>query len=101
MFGGVPYYNRLIDRSATVRENIINMIASPGARLENVVAMYLNSEISKITNATLTTKMLETEIEQVKMANLPCYKYGFISRGGLDEKRADDMILIELRELYK
>lgn len=78
MFGGVPYYNRLIDRSATVRENIINLIASPGARLENVVAMYLNSEISKITNATLTTKMLETEIEQVKMANLPCYKYGFI-----------------------
>lgn len=27
------------------------MIASPGARLENEVSMYLNSEISKITNA--------------------------------------------------
>lgn len=267
VFGGVPYYNRLIDRSATVRENIINLIASPGARLENEVAMYLNSEISKITNANevfetlakgfskykdildqshvssgptlvdvleklirmdlvrkeapindennrrkagyfisdnlslfyykyifrnisrmgimnqdafydryiqedfetkhvphvfeeigrqylireniadrmeetffkigkyyyddpvlkkngeydivtqddkgyifykakfrkepLTMKMMETEIEQVKAANLPCYKYGFISRGGFDEKRANDMILIELRELYE
>lgn len=267
VFGGVPYYNRLIDRSVTVRENIINLIASPGARLENEVAMYLNSEISKITNANevfetlakgfskykdildqshvssgptlvdvldklirmdlvrkeapindennrrkagyfisdnlslfyykyifrnisrmgimnqdafydryiqedfetkhvphvfeeigrqylireniagrmeetffkigkyyyddpvlkkngeydivtqddkgyifyeakfrkepLTKKMMETEIEQVKAANLPCYKYGFISRGGFDEKRADDMILIELRELYE
>lgn len=51
VFGGVPYYNRLIDASRTVRENMISLIASPGARLENEVAMYLNSEISKITNA--------------------------------------------------
>lgn len=51
VFGGVPYYNRLIDASLTVRDNIIRLIASPGARLENEVAMYLNSEISKITNA--------------------------------------------------
>ena len=51
VFGGVPYYNRLIDASETVRENIIGLIASPGARLENEVSMYLNSEISKITNA--------------------------------------------------
>lgn len=51
VFGGIPYYNRLIDASKTVRENIIELIASPGARLENEVSMYLNSEISKITNA--------------------------------------------------
>ena len=51
VFGGVPYYNRLIDASMSVRENIINLIASPGARLENEVSMYLSSEISKITNA--------------------------------------------------
>ena len=31
-----------------MRENIIELIASSGARLENEVAMYLNSEISKI-----------------------------------------------------
>lgn len=51
VFGGVPYYNRLIDKEKTVRENVIELIASPGARLENEVPMYLNSEISKITNA--------------------------------------------------
>lgn len=51
VFGGVPYYNRLIDPGETVRENIIRLIASPGARLENEVSMYLNSEISRITNA--------------------------------------------------
>lgn len=51
VFGGIPYYNRLIDANKSVKENIINLIASPGARLENEVSMYLNSEISKITNA--------------------------------------------------
>lgn len=51
VFGGIPYYNRLIDAKKSVKENIISLIASPGARLENEVSMYLNSEISKITNA--------------------------------------------------
>lgn len=51
VFGGIPYYNRLIDKKKSVKENIIELIASPGARLENEVSMYLNSEISKITNA--------------------------------------------------
>ena len=32
-------------------KNIIELIASSGARLENEVSMYLNSETSKITNA--------------------------------------------------
>ena len=51
VFGGIPYYNRLIDSGKSVRDNIIDLIASPGARLENEVSMYLNSEISKIINA--------------------------------------------------
>ena len=51
VFGGIPYYNRLVDANKSVKENIIELIASPGARLENEVSMYLNSEISKITNA--------------------------------------------------
>ncbi len=51
VFGGIPYFNRLIDPAATVRENITELIASPGARLENEVSMYLKSEISKIVNA--------------------------------------------------
>lgn len=50
VFGGIPYYNRLIDVKKSVRENIIELIASSGARLDNEVSMYLNSEISKITN---------------------------------------------------
>lgn len=51
VFGGLPYYNRLIDDRKTVKENIIDLISSVGARLENEVSIYLNSEISKITNA--------------------------------------------------
>lgn len=51
VFGGIPYYNKLIDERKSVKENIIDLIASDGARLENEVSMYLNSEISKIINA--------------------------------------------------
>ena len=51
IFGGIPYYNRLIDPKLSVRENVISLIASSGARLENEVSMYLRSEISKIINA--------------------------------------------------
>lgn len=51
VFGGIPYYNRLIDSKKSIRENVIDLIVSPGARLENEISMYLNSEISKITNA--------------------------------------------------
>lgn len=51
VFGGIPYYNKLIDDKKTVRENIIELVASEDARLENEISMYLNSEISKINNA--------------------------------------------------
>lgn len=51
VFGGIPYYNSLLDDSKSVKENIINLIASNNSRLENEVSMYLNSEISKIANA--------------------------------------------------
>ena len=51
VFGGVPYYNRLVDDSKSVKENIIELIASSGARLENEVSMYLNAEISRLVNA--------------------------------------------------
>ncbi len=51
VFGGIPYFNKLIDPGLTVRENIMELIASPGARLENEVSMYLKSEISRIVNA--------------------------------------------------
>lgn len=51
VFGGIPYYNRLIKQDKSVRQNIIDLIASPGSRLENEVPMYITSEISKLSNA--------------------------------------------------
>ena len=51
VFGGIPYYNRLIDAEKSVQENIIELVASPGARLEMEISMYLKSELAKITNA--------------------------------------------------
>lgn len=51
VFGGIPYYNRLIDDKKSVRDNMIDLIASSGARLENEVSMYLSAETSKIINA--------------------------------------------------
>lgn len=50
-FGGIPFYNRLIDQSQSVRDNIIELVTEPGARLESEVPSYLNGEISKMTNA--------------------------------------------------
>lgn len=49
--GGVPYYNKLVDDKLSVRENIINIIASNDSRLENEIQVYLKSEIQKINNA--------------------------------------------------
>jgi len=51
VFGGIPYYNSLIDESLSVKENIMDLIALPGARLEDEVSMYLNTELSKINSA--------------------------------------------------
>ena len=51
VFGGIPYYNRLVDDSISVEENLLELMVAPEARLENEVSMYLNAEISKITNA--------------------------------------------------
>ncbi len=51
VFGGIPYFNQLVDDKKSVQENIIDLIASQSARLENEVSMYLNAEISKIVNA--------------------------------------------------
>ena len=51
VFGGIPYYNRLVDQALSVRENIIELMTEPGARLENEIPSYLGAEISKMTNA--------------------------------------------------
>ncbi len=51
VFGGIPYYNRLIDQTSSVRENVVELMTEPGARLENEIPSYLGAEISKMTNA--------------------------------------------------
>ncbi len=51
VFGGIPYYNKLVDQGRSVRENIIELIAGVDSRLENEVSMYIASEVSKMTNA--------------------------------------------------
>ncbi len=51
VFGGIPYYNRLVDDSISVEENLMELLVAPETRLENEVSSYLNAEISKITNA--------------------------------------------------
>ena len=51
VFGGIPYYNRLIDGDESVRANLIRLIVEPNARLEDEVPSYLLTELSKIGNA--------------------------------------------------
>lgn len=51
VFGGIPYYNKFVDPSLSVNENIMSLLVEPGSRLENEVPLYLSSEISKIANA--------------------------------------------------
>ena len=51
VFGGIPYYNSLIDKDLSVKENIMELLSVPGARMEDEVSMYLNTELSKINNA--------------------------------------------------
>ena len=62
VFGGIPYYNQLVDDSLSVKENIIELIASENARLENEVTMYISNEIKKITNANETFNALANGI---------------------------------------
>ncbi|SEH25720.1 ATP-binding protein [Selenomonas sp. KH1T6] len=51
VFGGIPYYNSLIDEHLSVKENIMELLALPGARLEDEVSMYLSTELAKINSA--------------------------------------------------
>lgn len=51
VFGGIPYYNRLVDQGSTVRENVIALVTSPDARLQGEVDLHLRSELGKLANA--------------------------------------------------
>lgn len=51
VFGGIPYYNKLIDSGLTVDQNIMELVTEPDARLQGEVGMFLKTEISKVANA--------------------------------------------------
>lgn len=51
VFGGIPLYNSLIREDLSVKDNIISLIASKDARLEDEIDMFLRAELSKIENA--------------------------------------------------
>ena len=66
VFGGIPYYNKLIDVNKTVKQNIIDLIASDGARLENEIAIFLKSQLSKINNANEVFEILARGVYKYK-----------------------------------
>ncbi|MEE8810077.1 AAA family ATPase, partial [Lactimicrobium sp.] len=51
VFGGVPYYNSLIDTNLSADDNIIKLVLKENAPLQNEVDLYLRNEISKLENA--------------------------------------------------
>lgn len=66
VFGGIPYYNRLIDSKKSVQENIIDLVASPDARLVHEVPMFLKAELSKINNANAVFETLAMGVTKYK-----------------------------------
>lgn len=51
VFGGIPYYNELINSKWSVKENIVYLITSVNSRLENEINYYLKNEMAKVNNA--------------------------------------------------
>lgn len=66
VFGGIPYYNQLINPALSVKDNIIELLASPNARLESEVQLYLQGELSKFTNANEVFETLAKGISKYK-----------------------------------
>ena len=55
---------------------------------------------AKFRKEPITSAMINNEIQQVEATGLNCYQYGFISRAGFDLEPGENMIFIELKELY-
>ena len=53
LFGGIPYYNELIDPTLSVRENVLALLEAEAAVLSNEIGMFLRAELSKLNNANL------------------------------------------------
>lgn len=61
---------------------------------------YIFYEV-KFKNKPLHDEDIQKEIEQVNACGLNCYKYGFISRSGFENKNRKNVIYIELKKLFK
>lgn len=46
-------------------------------------------------------RMIEEEIRQVESTGMNCYRYGFVSRYGFWRIEQQDVLLIDLKELYE
>ncbi|MBO7345905.1 MAG: ATP-binding protein, partial [Clostridia bacterium] len=60
---------------------------------------YIFYEV-KYKNRQMNQSMIDEEIEQVKNAGLPCYRFGFISKSGFDGVNNDELLLYTLDDLY-
>ncbi|MGM9814191.1 MAG: DUF234 domain-containing protein [Candidatus Enteromonas sp.] len=58
VFGGIPYYNRLIDEDKSIKENLMDLIVSSGSRLEDQIWEHLVTGFSRISNANATLDAL-------------------------------------------
>ena len=55
---------------------------------------------AKFRKEPMTDRMVDEEIEQVRAAGFPCYRYGFLSGGGFRCEERPELILIDLKSLY-
>ena len=51
VLGGVPYYNQFVDDKLSVKDNIINLVASSNSRLLTEAKDFIALEINKMANA--------------------------------------------------
>lgn len=58
VFGGIPYYLSMLDTSKTFEENIISLILSRFAPLEDEINSTMKEEYSKIENASLVMDLI-------------------------------------------
>lgn len=61
---------------------------------------YIFYEV-KFKNKPISNDIIKKEIEQVNSCGLYCYKYAFISKSGFEEKNIDNVIYIELKDIFK
>lgn len=114
----VPYVFEDICRQYLIRMNRAGRIEEP---FEKIGKYYYNDPVNrkngefdidtkddkgyifyeaKFRKEPMTDRMVDEEIEQVRAAGFPCYRYGFLSGGGFRCEDRPELILIDLKSLY-